>query len=106
YTLKRDSVVAVLPMGYADGMPRILSNNYGVKIHGAACPVLGRVCMDMMMADVTAVPDVKAGDVAVVFDGELMPIAAKNAGTIIHEMVCSPSERVPRVYIDGGKMTV
>ena len=106
YTLKRDSVIAVIPMGYADGMPRILSNNYGVKIHGAACPILGRVCMDMMMADVTAVPDVKAGDVAVVFDGELMPIAAKNAGTIIHEMVCSPSERVPRVYIDGGKMAV
>ena len=106
YTLKRDSVIAVLPAGYADGIHRVLSNNYGVKIHGAACPVLGRVCMDMMMVDVTDVPDVKAGDVAIIFDGELMPIAAKNAGTIIHEMVCAPSARVPRVYIDGGKMSV
>lgn len=106
YTLNRDSVIAVLPVGYADGVHRVLSNNYGVKIHDAACPVLGRVCMDMMMIDVTDVPNVNAGDVAIIFDGELMPIAAKNAGTIIHEIVCSPSARVPRVYIDGGKMTV
>ncbi|MBQ7170311.1 MAG: alanine racemase [Synergistaceae bacterium] len=106
YTLRRDSVIAVIPAGYADGVHRVLSNNYGVKIHGAACPVLGRVCMDMMMADVTALPSVKAGDVAVLLDGELAPIAAKNAGTIIHEIVCSPSARVPRVYIDGGKMSV
>lgn len=106
HTLKRDSVVAVLPMGYADGMPRVLSNNYSVKIHDTLCPILGRVCMDMMMADVTDVEGVKAGDVAVIFDGELMPVAAKNAGTIIHEMVCSPSARVPRVYISNGKMSV
>lgn len=106
HTLKRDSVVAVLPMGYADGMPRILSNNYGVKIHDAVCPILGRVCMDMMMADVTDIEGVKAGDVATVFDGELMPLAAKNAGTIIHEMVCSPSERVTRVFISNGKLSV
>ena len=106
YTLSRDSVIAVLPAGYADGIHRVLSNNYGVKLHGAACPVLGRVCMDMMMIDVTDVPNVKAGDVAIIFDGELAPIAAKNAGTIIHEMVCAPSLRVPRVYINEGKMTV
>lgn len=106
HTLKRDSVIAVLPIGYADGMPRILSNNYGVKIHGAVCPQVGRICMDMMMIDVTDIDGVKAGDVAVVFDGELMPIAAKNAGTIIHEMLCSPSSRVPRVYIEDGKLRV
>ncbi|MBQ3403024.1 MAG: alanine racemase [Synergistaceae bacterium] len=107
YTLKRDSVIAVLPIGYADGLHRVLSNNYGVKIRDAACPVLGRVCMDMTMIDVTDIPGgVKAGDVATVFDGELMPIAAKNAGTIIHEMVCAPSGRVPRVYINNGTMTV
>ncbi len=106
HTLTRDSVIAVIPAGYADGIHRVLSNNYGVKLRGAACPVLGRVCMDMMMIDVTDVAGVKAGDVAVIFDGELMPIAAKNAGTIIHEMVCAPSARVPRVYINGGKMSV
>lgn len=106
HTLTRDSVIAVIPAGYADGIHRVLSNNYGVKLHGAACPVLGRVCMDMMMIDVTDVEGVKAGDVVVIFDGELMPIAAKNAGTVIHEILCAPSGRVPRVYIDNGKMTV
>ena len=106
HTLARDSVIAVIPAGYADGVHRVLSNNYGVKVHGAACPVLGRVCMDMMMIDVTDVPNVKAGDVAIILDGELAPIAAKNAGTIIHEIVCSPSARVPRVFISDGKMTV
>ena len=94
HTLTRDSVIAVIPAGYADGIHRVLSNNYGVKLHGAACPVLGRVCMDMMMIDVTDVEGVKAGDVAVIFDG------------VIHEMLCAPSGRVPRVYIDNGKMTV
>lgn len=106
HTLKRDSVIAVLPAGYADGIHRVLSNNYSVKIHDTLCPVLGRICMDMMMIDVTDVEGVRAGDEAVIFDGELMPAAAKNAGTIIHEMVCSPSARVPRVYISDGKMSV
>ena len=106
YTLKRDSVIAVLPIGYADGLPRPLSNNFSVRIHDTLCPNVGRVCMDMCMADVTDVPGVKAGDVATVWDGELIPIAARNAGTIIHEVVCMPSQRVPRVFIEGGKMRV
>ena len=104
HTLARDSVIAVLPMGYADGVHRVLSNNYCVKIRGSMCPVLGRVCMDMTMVDVTDLAGVKAGDVATVLDGELAVIAARNAGTIIHEIVCSPSQRVPRVYIEDGKL--
>ena len=101
FELKRDSLIAVLPIGYADGLPRILSNNFNVKIHGKFCPILGRICMDMCMVDVTDLKDenVKAGDVAVIFDGDLIPLAAKNSGTIIHEILCSPSERVPRVFI-------
>ncbi|MBQ7151978.1 MAG: alanine racemase [Synergistaceae bacterium] len=101
YKLKRDSLIAVLPVGYADGLFRTLSNNFSVKIHDTLCPILGRVCMDMTMADVTDVKEeVKAGDVATIFDGDLIPLAAKNAGTIIHEIVCSPSQRVPRVYLE------
>ena len=99
YTLKRDSLIAVLPIGYADGLPRILSNKFSVKIHGSLCPVLGRICMDMTMADVTDLKDVRAGDTAVIFDGDLVPVAAKNSGTIIHEILCSPSPRVPRVFL-------
>lgn len=101
FRLERDSKIAVLPIGYADGLHRTLSNNYSVKIHDTLCPVLGRICMDMTMADVTDVKGVDAGDVATIFDGDLMPSAAKNAGTIIHEILCSPSARVPRVYVDN-----
>lgn len=106
HTLRRDSMIAVLPVGYADGLHRLLSNNFCVKIHDMKCPVLGRICMDMTMIDVTDIENVKAGDIATVFDGELVPIAAKNAGTIIHEIVCSPSVRVPRVYINHGKLSI
>ena len=104
HTLKRDSVIAVLPIGYADGLHRVLSNKLRVKIHDTICPNVGRVCMDMTMVDVTDIPGVKAGDVATVFDGELAAEEARNAGTIIHELVCSPSLRVPRVYIEDGKL--
>ena len=106
HTLRRDSKVAVLPIGYADGLPRLLSNNFCVKIHDVKCPVLGRICMDMTMIDVTDIEGVKAGDIATVFDGELVPLAAKNSGTIIHEIVCDPSVRVPRVYISHERMTL
>ena len=57
YELKRDSVIAVLPIGYADGFPRCLSNNANVKIHNKLYPILGRVCMDMLMVDVTDVKE-------------------------------------------------
>ncbi len=62
--------------------------------------------MDMTMIDVTDIEGVKAGDIATVFDGELVPLAAKNSGTIIHEIVCDPSVRVPRVYINDGRMSL
>lgn len=104
YELKRDSRIAVLPIGYADGLSRNLSNNFFVKIHNNLCPILGRICMDMTMADVTDITGVKAGDIATVFDGDLIPLAAKNSGTIIHEILCKPSIRVPRVFIENEKM--
>ena len=106
HTLKRDSVIAVLPIGYADGLPRVLSNNFNVKIHDTLCPNVGRVCMDMCMIDVTDIPNVKAGDVAVVWDEDLVPDAAKNSYTIIHELLCMPSQRVPRVFIQNGELRV
>ena len=106
HTLRRDSVIAVLPIGYADGLPRVLSNNFSVKIHNTLCPNVGRVCMDMCMIDVTDVQDVKAGDVAVIWDEDLVPEAAKNAYTIIHELLCMPSQRVPRVFIENGELRV
>lgn len=97
-TLKGERTLAVLPLGYADGLHRVLSNQGGVWLGGRRCPIVGRVCMDMCMVDVTGLT-VRPGDVAEVF-GEHMPIeeAAGLAGTISYELLCAVSPRVPRVY--------
>ena len=99
--LKRDSKLAVVPIGYGDGYPRSLSNRMTMKIRGAECPIVGRVCMDMCMVDVTGVPGVQAGDTAVVYDGPLLERAAQLAGTIPYELLCAVSPRVPRVYLEN-----
>ena len=107
YELKRNSIIAVLPIGYADGFPRCLSNNANVKIHNKLCPILGRVCMDMLMVDVTDIKEeVKAGDIAIVLDEELAIENAKNANTIIHELLSQILSRVNRVYINKGKISL
>lgn len=96
--LDRDSRLAVLPIGYGDGLPRLLSNRMHVLIHDVPCPIVGRVCMDMCMVDVTDLPDVKPGDVATIYGGHLAEEAAKLTGTIVYELLCDVSPRVPRVY--------
>ncbi len=103
FTADRKMKIAVLPIGYADGLHRVLSNKIDVLVHGQRCRQIGRICMDMCMVDVTDVPDVKAGDVATIFgqDGEEVISAnevAKKAGTISYEVFCSLTKRVPRVY--------
>ncbi len=100
YKLNRNSKIAVLPVGYADCFPRSLSNNFHVKIKNKLCPVIGRVCMDMIMTDVTEIDDVKPGDVAVIYDEDLMMEAVKNSNTIIDEIICRVMPRVHRVYIN------
>ncbi|MEG0764583.1 MAG: alanine racemase [Pseudoflavonifractor sp.] len=104
-TLTRDSRLAALPIGYADGLPRACSNRLQVLIRGQRCPILGRVCMDMCMVDVTDLPQVQVGEIATVYgrDGaEFVPTeeAAQIAGTVQYELLCAISERVPRVYLD------
>ena len=101
-TLERDSKVAVLPMGYGDGLPRCLSNKLEVLIGDKLCPVLGRICMDMCMVDVTDAPGVKAGDVATVYGPGLTDWAAQLAGTIPYELLCQLTPRVPRCYFENG----
>ena len=96
--LERDSRLAVLPIGYGDGLPRLLSNRMHFLIHDVPCPIVGRVCMDMCMVDVTDLPDVKPGDVATIYGGTLAEQAAKLTGTIVYELLCDVSPRVPRVY--------
>lgn len=103
FTTKRPSRIATLPVGYADGYPRSLGNVAQVLIGGRRCPVVGVVCMDLCMVDVTDVPEpVEAGDEAVLLGSQgdqsvtVEEIAAW-AGTIPYEILCGFSERVPRV---------
>ena len=92
--------VAVLPIGYADGMHRLLSNEGSVYLAGQPRPVMGRVCMDMTMIGLDEAAEVKAGDVAEIF-GEHLPVErhAGLANTVQYELLCAVSPRVPRVYL-------
>ena len=103
-TLERDSKIAVLPMGYGDGLPRCLSNKLEVLIEDKLCPVLGRICMDMCMVDVTDASGVKAGDTATVYGPGLTDWAAQLAGTIPYELLCQLTPRVPRLYLEQGSV--
>jgi alanine racemase len=103
YTAPCDCRLAVVPVGYADGLHRVLSGKMDFLIGGHRAPQVGRICMDMALADVTALPDVKDGDVATVFGhsgGAFLPVEeqAEKAGTISYETVCAVAKRVPRVY--------
>jgi len=96
----REMKIAVIGAGYADGVFRCLSNGKGyVLIRGIKCPIIGRVCMDMTMIDISAVTDAKVGDVVTIW-GKDLPTEeqAKNAGTISYELMCSVAPRVLRVY--------
>ena len=100
-TLNADRVIAVIPIGYADGFDRRFSNHGGeVWVRGKRCPVVGNVCMDQAMIDVTGT-DARPGDVAEVF-GEHMPLdeLATKLHTITYEILTSVSRRVQRVYIN------
>ena len=104
FTAEKPTKVATLCTGYADGYPRQLSCGKGiVEIHGVACPVLGRVCMDQMMVDVTAVPGIREDDEAILWGGTVSDTAetiARKTDTISYEVLCGVSRRVPRVYRD------
>ena len=102
--VERDTRLAVLPIGYGDGFSRAFSDKAQVIIRGTRCKVVGRVCMDMCMVDVTDLPQVTPGDVAVIYgqDG-LMERASQLAGTIPYELLCNVNPRVPRVYLDSGR---
>ena len=92
---------AVLPIGYADGLHRMLSNEGSVWLGGRIRPIMGRICMDMCMIGLDEAADVRPGDVAEIF-GERLPIErhAQTAGTISYELLCAVAPRVPRLYLD------
>ncbi len=99
----RDSIIGTLPIGYADGYNRLLSNRAEVLICGKRVPLVGRVCMDMCMVDVTSLPNVKVGEEVVLIGSQgkekiTADEIAKLTGTITYEVVCGISKRVPRIY--------
>ncbi|QNM05558.1 alanine racemase [Qiania dongpingensis] len=109
YTAQRRMKIATIPIGYGDGYPRNLSNRGYVLLDGKKAPITGRVCMDQLMVDVTDVPEVRQGDEAVLVgrDGEQMISVeelAELAGTFNYEFVCDLGKRIPRIYLDGGKI--
>ena len=108
FVTERETVLAVIPAGYADGYSRALSNKGAVYINGQRAPITGRVCMDQMMVDVTGL-DVRVGDTAELYSDTIDEIKVDNIadslGTIGYELLCLVSKRVPRVSVRGGKIT-
>ena len=100
FVADRDSLIAILPIGYADGYPRSLSCGKGyVIINGHKAPVVGKICMDQLAVDVTDLPDVKIGAIATVIgqDGKeeiTAPVVADNLGSIANELLCRMGRRL------------
>ena len=108
YVTTKETTVATIPVGYADGYRRSLSGRFYVLIHGKRAPILGRICMDQMMVDVTDIPDVKVNDRVTLVgrDGDesiTMEQIAEAADSFNYEFVCGISRRVPRIYTQEGK---
>lgn len=105
YTAPDERVIATVTCGYADGYSRAFSGRASMLVRGQAAPVVGRVCMDQLMLDVTGIPDVQAGDEVIAAGGALpFDDLARIGGTIGYELVCGVSRRVPRVYVSGDEV--
>ena len=109
YVTTAPTMVATIPVGYADGYRRSLSGRFHVLIHGQPAPILGRVCMDQLMVDVTHIPGVRLEDPVILIgrsgDAEItVEQIAAAADSFNYEFVCGISRRVPRIYIQGGRV--
>lgn len=99
YSAPSKKSIATIPAGYADGIPRSLSNKGYVTIRGQKAPIVGRVCMDQLCVDVTEITEVCTGDEAIIFGEELsVNEVADIAQTINYEIICGISKRIPRIY--------
>ena len=101
---QRNSRIATVPVGYADGYPRNMRDKGYLTVHGVKCPTVGVLCMDQLMIDVTDCPEAKEGDAAIIYgDGSgntmSIPEAASLAGTNKNEIIARILSRPPRVYV-------
>ena len=101
YITKRETKVATVPIGYADGFRRDFSNGWQVLIKGKKAPIIGKVCMDSFMVDVTEIEDVEIGDEVIIWDNKNITLEdlAKKCDTINYEILSTIGERVPRKFI-------
>ena len=109
FVTDHETVVATIPIGYGDGYPRALSNKGSILIHGKKAPILGRICMDQTMVDISDIPEAKEGDEVVVIgkngDNELSAEEVSElAGSFNYELLCDLGKRIPRVYYRHGKV--
>jgi alanine racemase len=110
HRLDRNSRVAAVAAGYGHGLTRSLSNNGDLLVRGTRAPIVGMVTMDVTLLDVTDIPDVSVGDEVVIFGrqgkGEITVYeVAERCGTIAYEVTCGIGKRVPRVYVEDGRIT-
>lgn len=108
YTAQKDMRIATIPVGYGDGYPRMLSNKGYVLIHGKKAAILGRVCMDQFMVDVSDIPMACEGDKVTLIgkDGKesiSAELLGELSGRFNYELVCDLGKRIPRVYLENGK---
>lgn len=108
FVAKHPMEVATIPVGYADGYPRALSNTGRVLVAGKSAPIIGRICMDQFMIDVSGIPQAQEGTRVTLVGrdgGEVIPVEepAGLAGSFNYEFICGISKRVPRIYYQGGR---
>lgn len=118
FTADKDTTVATVPVGYGDGYPRMLTGKGSVFVNGKKCPIIGRICMDQFMIDVSNVPSVKMGDEVMLLGGEgytsidsfeasesriTAEEIGKLSGRFNYELACLISDRIPRVYYYHGE---
>ena len=109
YTGDRNVRIATIPIGYADGYPRALTNNVSVRIGNKLAPVIGAICMDQCMIDVSEIENIREGMSVTVFDSNPeSPLSidsiAEKVGTINYEVICGINKRVPRIYKREGEI--
>ena len=109
FVADKPTKVATIPLGYGDGYPRSLSSKGYVLIRGRKAPILGRVCMDQFMVDVTQIPEAKEGDLVTLIGQNGEEIITANdlgelSGRFNYELVCDLNQRLPRVYIKDQKV--
>lgn len=109
FVTQKETKVATVSIGYGDGYPRALSNKGYALVRGKKAPIIGRICMDQFMMDVSDIPEIQQGDTVTLIgkdQNEQITVEelAELAGTFNYEFVCDLGKRIPRVYISGGKI--